>query len=99
MQTSETETAPGISEFGILSSLRNFVNAKSTHGVYSVSLADDDKLSGISVVGSTGVARLIYFIESEFGVYVSMHEITEENFGTLRAVARFVANKQPFAVG
>ena len=69
MQTSETETTPGISEYKI------------------------------GVVDSRSVAQMIDFIEREFGVYVSKHEIGEENLGSLRPIARFVASKQPFAVG
>jgi acyl carrier protein len=42
---------------------------------------------------------MIDFIEQEFGVHVSDCEISSENLGSLRAVARFVASKQPFAVG
>ena len=42
---------------------------------------------------------MVTFIEDEFGVHVSRCEITEDNLGSLRAVARFVASKQPFAVG
>jgi acyl carrier protein len=42
---------------------------------------------------------MIAFIEKEFGVHVSDCEIRAENLGSLRAVARFVASKQPFAVG
>lgn len=37
--------------------------------------------------------------EEEFGIHISNCEVTQENFGSLRAVARFVASKQPFAVG
>jgi len=39
------------------------------------------------------------FVENEFGVLVSDCEMSEDNLGSLRAVARFVASKQPFAVG
>ena len=45
------------------------------------------------------VTAMINFVEEEFGVLVSSCEITEDNLGSLRAVARFVASKQPFAVG
>ena len=34
---------------------------------------------------------MITFIEEEFGIYVSECEISEDNLGSLRAVARFVA--------
>lgn len=52
-----------------------------------------------AVVDSMRLAEAIRFIETEFGVYVSDDEITETNFGSLGAIARLVASKQPFAVG
>jgi hypothetical protein len=45
------------------------------------------------------VSAIIDFVEQEFGIHVSSCEVNEENLGSLRAVARFVAGKQPFAVG
>ena len=50
-------------------------------------------------ISELGVAQMIDFIEDEFGLYVSKHEISEENFGSMRAIARFAASKQPFDVG
>ena len=38
-----------------------------------------------------GVMEMIEFIESEFGVSVDDTEITEENLGTLNAIARYIA--------
>lgn len=99
MQTSETEMTPGISEYGIMSRIRNFVEDSSPYAAYGLALADDDKFLEKGVVDSVGVAQVIAFIESEFGVFVSKHEISEENLGSLRAAAHFVATKQPFAVG
>ena len=52
-----------------------------------------DDLDSLSLVEYT------IHIEEEFGVHVSDCEISEDNLGSLRAVARFVASKQPFAVG
>jgi acyl carrier protein len=45
------------------------------------------------------VKAMVGFVEDEFGVHMSPSEMSEENLGSLRAVARFVASKQPFAVG
>lgn len=62
-------------------------------------VADENGLIEKAVVDSMRLAEAISFIESEFGVYVSDDEITETNFGSLGAIARLVASKQPFAVG
>jgi acyl carrier protein len=60
---------------------------------------DDDRFFGNAALASTFVAVMVNFIEDEFGAIVSPCEINEENLGSIRAVARFVASKQPFAVG
>jgi len=62
-------------------------------------LAEDDRFFEKAALDSRYVAAMVSFIEDEFGVLVSSCEVTEENLGSLRAVARFVASKQPLAVG
>lgn len=62
-------------------------------------LDGDDRFYEKAALDSKYVAAMIGFIEEEFGVHVSDCEISEDNLGSLRAVARFVASKQPFAVG
>lgn len=62
-------------------------------------LDGDDRFFERVALDSKYVAAMIAFIEEEFGVHVSDSEIRSENLGSLRAVARFVASKQPFAVG
>jgi hypothetical protein len=41
---------------------------------------------------------MIAFIDHEFSIDVSKHEVSVENLGSLRAVARFVASKQPLGL-
>lgn len=57
--------------------------------------ADDDSLLGQGIIDSMGVMELVQFLEQEFGVTVSDDEITEEHFGTLAAIGRYVASKLP----
>jgi protein-arginine kinase len=88
MLTQETEFAPGISESAILSRLTTFVEQSSSEAAFEQ-----------AALNAKYVTAMINFVEQEFGVLVSSCEISEDNLGSLRAVARFVANKQPFAVG
>jgi hypothetical protein len=60
---------------------------------------EDENFLEKAVVDSKYVGEKITFIEEEFGVAVLSLEITEDNLGTRRAVARFVSSKQPYAVG
>lgn len=57
--------------------------------------ADDDSLLGQGIVDSMGVMELVQYLERAFGVQVGEDEITEENFGTLAAIGRYVSRKLP----
>ena len=87
MLTQQLEFTPGVSESRILDRVRGFV------------LAEDDRFFEKAALDSKYVAAMVVFVEEEFGIHVANCEITEENLGSLKAVARFVASKQPFAVG
>ena len=92
-------TMPGIAESGIKARLHAFVRENFLYAMPNFELADDDLLMEKGVVDSMGVAEMIAFVESEFGVFISDDEITEANFGSLSAIARFVGPRQPYAVG
>lgn len=79
--------------------VRTFVQENFLYAMPDFELGDDDRLLERGVVDSMGVAEMIAFVESEFGVFTSDEEVSEANFGSLSAVARFVLGKQPYAVG
>ena len=58
-------------------------------------LADTDSLLGHGIIDSMGVMELVTLIQGEFGVKVQEADITEENFGTLEAIARFAQGRYP----
>jgi acyl carrier protein len=99
MLTQEIEFTPGVSESTILTRVRSFVQGNSLYSRHGFVLDGDDRFFEKAALNSKYVATMIAFIEDEFGIHVSDCEISEDNLGSLRAVARFVANKQPFAVG
>jgi acyl carrier protein len=99
MLTHETEFTPGVSESGILARVRGFVQENALYKQRGFVLAEDDRFFEKAALDSKYVAAMITYIEDEFGIHVSDCEICEDNLGSLRAVARFVASKQPFAVG
>lgn len=55
---------------------------------------DGDSLLVSGVVDSLGIMELVEFIGAEFGFEVDPAEITEENFGTLAGIARYVVAKR-----
>ena len=99
MLTHALEFTPGVSESTILSRVRSFVQGNSLYRHHGYVLDGDDRFFDKVTIDSKYVAAMIAFIEEEFGVHVSDCEISEDNLGSLRAVARFVAGTQPFAVG
>lgn len=52
---------------------------------------DDDALLTTGVIDSLGVMELVGFVEQTFGLAVPPDDITEEHFGSLRGIARYVA--------
>jgi len=56
-------------------------------------LGDDDALLAKGVIDSMGVMEMIGFLTSEFGIVVADEEVTEENLGSVSAIARFVTGK------
>lgn len=57
-------------------------------------LGDEDDLLAAGVVDSLGFVELVEEVQSRYGVAVSDIEITEENFGSIAAIARFVEHKR-----
>ncbi|HEV7388545.1 MAG TPA: hypothetical protein VGN73_08040 [Gemmatimonadaceae bacterium] len=99
MLINDSQFTPGVSESVILSRVRAFVQQNSVYRQNGFVLADGDRLFERAALDSKYVAAMIAFVEDEFGIIVSECELSEDNLGSLRAVARFVAGKQPFAVG
>ncbi len=69
--------------------LENFLYART-----DVQLTGTDPLLERGIIDSMGVLELISFIQDEFGIKVGDDDITEENFGTLAAIARYVVRKR-----
>jgi acyl carrier protein len=56
-------------------------------------LDDDADLLAAGIIDSMGVMELIEFLDREFQVEVDDDDITEENLGTVSAIARYVAGR------
>lgn len=53
----------------------------------------DTELMQQGVLDSTGLVRLILFLESEFRILIADHEITPERFASPSTIAAFVIGK------
>jgi acyl carrier protein len=83
-----------MTERDILERTRGFVKESFLYMRPGFVLSDDDKLMEKGVIDSMGVLELMEFLQATFGVTFSDDEITEENLGTLSAIARFVSTKR-----
>jgi acyl carrier protein len=78
----------------VIDRIREYIVENYLYMRQDVHLSDDDPLLARGIIDSMGVMELIVFLEEEFGVAVGDADITEENLGSLAAIARYVASKQ-----
>ena len=77
----------------IISCVREYIAENFLYMRRNFEFEDTDSLLGRGIIDSMGVIELLAFVQSEFEVSVDDDEITEENFGTLWLIARFVQRK------
>jgi acyl carrier protein len=66
--TYQPEFKPGVSESGILTGVRGFVQENSVYRQRGFVLAEDDRFFEKAALDSKYVAAMVTFIEDEFGV-------------------------------
>ena len=59
-----------------------------------VELSTSDDLVALGVIDSLGFVELVEEVQTLYGVTVTDLEITQENFGSIDAIAAFVERKQ-----
>lgn len=75
----------------ILARMRSFIEENFLYMRNDFELADDTLLLAGGVVDSMGVMEVVAFLEEEFGVAVDDADITEENLGSIGAIATYLA--------
>ena len=78
----------------VRSELREFVVENFLYLRPDLELADDDMLLELGVIDSLGFVELVEEVQQRFGIDVHDIEITEENFGSITAMASFVERKR-----
>lgn len=78
----------------ILACTRGYVAENFLYMRKDFELSDDDSLLDRGIIDSMGVIELVSFLEQEFGIQVGDTDITEENLGSLTAIARYVGSKR-----
>ena len=57
-------------------------------------LDNGDDLLALGIIDSLGFVELVEEVQTRYGLSVEDVEITEENFGSIDAIARFVERKR-----
>ena len=83
-----------MTEQEIAARVREYVTENFLYMREGYEFSDTDSLPGHGIIDFSGVLELVDFLRQEFGVGIDEADITEENFGTLAAISRFVAEKQ-----
>jgi acyl carrier protein len=78
--------------------MRAFVQENFLYMRPDLELRDDDDLLNLGVIDSIGFVELVGEVEERYGVAIEDVEIVEENFGSVTAIAAFVAAKTEEAV-
>jgi acyl carrier protein len=82
-----------MSEEDVLRRTRVYITENFLYMRKNFVLEDGDLLLARRVIDSLGVMELVEFVEREFAVKLEPWEITEDNLGSVRAIARFVLAK------
>jgi len=86
--------APVLDEADVRDRIRRYVQGRFLPIRPNLTIRDDDRLIRNGIVDSLGAIELIRAIETEFGVEIRGDDVTEENLGSVTAIARLVIRKR-----
>jgi acyl carrier protein len=74
--------------------MRSYIEENFLYLHPGVELKDGDDFLALGIVDSLGFVELVEEVQSRYGVEVQDVEITEENFGSIDAIAGYVGRKR-----
>jgi acyl carrier protein len=77
--------------------MRGFIEENFLYLHPDVELGDGDDFLALGILDSLGFVELVEEVQTRFGIAVEDLEITEENFGSIDAVSRYVERKRAAA--
>jgi acyl carrier protein len=83
----------------IYSTVRSFIYDNYLYARQDFELGPDDSMLGHGVIDSMGVLELVDFLRDAFKIETLDEHITEENFGTLSAISRYVMSRRSTEAG
>ncbi len=79
---------------GVRSELRAYIEENFLYLHPGLELKDSDEFLTLGVVDSLGFVELVEEVQTRYGITVEDVEITEENFGSIDAIASYVERKR-----
>ncbi|MCS6840435.1 MAG: acyl carrier protein [Roseiflexus sp.] len=77
----------------ISSQIRSYITHNLLFGDEGFVYSDDDSFLERGIVDSLGVIELVSFIETQFGISVADHELTPDNFDSVKKLSEYVVRK------
>jgi acyl carrier protein len=74
--------------------LRSYIEENFLYMHPDVELTDDEDMLDKGVIDSLGFVEIVEQIQRQYSIEVRDIEITEQNFGSINAIAQFVSAKQ-----
>jgi Phosphopantetheine attachment site. len=74
--------------------MRSFLEENFLYMHPNVELKDGDDFLALGIIDSLGFVELVEEVQARYGLTIDDVEITEENFGSIDAIAQFVASKR-----
>ena len=78
----------------VLADLRSFVEDNFLYLRPDLELKDTDELLELGIIDSLGFVELVEEVQNQYGIAVADVDITEANFGSIAAMANYVARKR-----
>ena len=78
----------------VRANMRSFLQENFLYMHPNVELKDSDDFLALGIIDSLGFVELVEEVQSRYGLTIEDVEITEDNFGSLDAIANFVSSKQ-----
>lgn len=57
-------------------------------------IKEDEDLLSSGLIDSLGILKLVSFIEERFGIQIPEEDVVFENFNSVEAMSRFLANRE-----
>ena len=78
----------------VRSEMRGFVEENFLYLHPDVALADGDDFLALGVIDSLGFVELVEEVQARYKIAIADVDITEENFGSINAIASYVDRKR-----